>query len=283
MSRWKCCNNLSANTAQEKGERRKRTSHQAWTGTYTLSRSSATLAIGPSHKSFISHRLMFRSLEDLRLKAGTVCDDNGLSSHEQCLQRGYYNVSTCSQRTWTSMARQRQLTPSTTGSWVDATRCRPLSPLPSHTVPALRHRFSSSRCIRYNLKFSGDFIFVTFAKIYPIILNHTNIHNQLPFVKLKTRNTLPNCNLRNIHPVKIRDYTVAAHLWLVHKVMGDKGFGLGLIARVAEAPWKSVGHGFKLGCWSFFSCRLSPEQCLQRDYYNMWIMHACEYTNYVIW
>ena len=44
---------------------------------------------------------------------------------------------------------------------------------------------------------------------------------------------------------------------------------LGPIARVAEALRKSVGPGFELGRWSFFSCRFSPEQCLQRDYYNL--------------
>ena len=46
-----------------------------------------------------------------------------------------------------------------------------------------------------------------------------------------------------------------------------KDLQLGPIARVAEAPGKSVGPGFELGCWSFFSCRLPLEQCLQRSLY----------------
>ena len=71
---------------------------------------------------------------------------------EQCLHINLYNVSTCLQRTCTSMARHRQLTPSTTGSRVHATCCCPLSPLPSHTVPALRHRSSSGRCIAAYLR-----------------------------------------------------------------------------------------------------------------------------------
>ena len=41
------------------------------------------------------------------------------------------------------------------------------------------------------------------------------------------------------------------------------------MARVAEAPRKSVGPGFELGRWSFFSCRLSLEQCLQRSLYKV--------------
>ena len=40
------------------------------------------------------------------------------------------------------------------------------------------------------------------------------------------------------------------------------------MARVAEAPRKSVGPGFELGRWSFSSCHLSLEQCLQRSLYN---------------
>ena len=50
------------------------------------------------------------------------------------------------------MARRRQLTPSTTGSRVDTTLCCPLSPLPSHTVPALRRRSWSVRCIAAHLQ-----------------------------------------------------------------------------------------------------------------------------------
>ena len=58
-----------------------------------------------------------------------------------------------------------------------------------------------------------------------ILLNHSSIHNQLPFAKLKTRNTLPNGNSQNIHPVKIRDYTVRqrsknGHAWL-HNCKND--------------------------------------------------------------
>ena len=68
-------------------------------------------------------------------------------SPEQCLRRGYYNISTCWQRAWTSMSRKRQLTPSSTGSRVHATCCCPLSPLPSHTAPALRRRSSSGCCL----------------------------------------------------------------------------------------------------------------------------------------
>ena len=155
MSRWKRCNNPSANNAQEKGDRRKRTSDLAWTQdlhsfaelqphelSVPVTNPSSPIALCSGRRC----AAIQWPLEDLRLKAGTVCDSNGLISPEQCLQRGYYNVSTCSQRTWTSMARQRQLTPSTTGSWVHATRCRPLSPLPSHTVPASRRRSSSGHC-----------------------------------------------------------------------------------------------------------------------------------------
>ena len=44
------------------------------------------------------------------------------------------------------------VTPSTTGSWVHATCCHPLSPLPPHTVPASRCRSSSSCCIAAHLR-----------------------------------------------------------------------------------------------------------------------------------
>ena len=49
-------------------------------------------------------------------------------------------------------AERDSLTPSTTGSRVHATRCCPLSPLPSHTVPGLRRRSSSGRCIAAHLR-----------------------------------------------------------------------------------------------------------------------------------
>ena len=39
---------------------------------------------------------------------------------------------------------------------------------------------------------------------------------------------------------------------------------------MAEALQKSVGRGFNLGRWSFFSCRLPSEQCFQRSTYNVY-------------
>ena len=56
------------------------------------------------------------------------------------------------------------------------------------------------------------------------------------------------------------------HSFAVHKAIGDEGVATGTMARVAEAPRKSVGPGFELDRWSFFSCRLFPEQCLWRGY-----------------
>ena len=106
------------------------------------------------------------------------------------------------------MARQRQLTPSTTGLRVHATRCRPLSSLSSHTVPTLRCRSSSGHCL-------------------------------------------------------------AAHLRPVHKAMRDEGFATGTDSSCGWSSAMSVGPGFELGRWSFFSCHFSPEQCLQRSYYNV--------------
>ena len=65
---------------------------------------------------------------------------------KRLLQRFYI------QRTWTSMARKTQLTPSTTSSQVHATCCCPLSPLPSHTVPPSRRGSSNGRCIAAHLQ-----------------------------------------------------------------------------------------------------------------------------------
>ena len=54
-----------------------------------------------------------------------------------------------------------------------------------------------------------------------------------------------------------------------------KDLQLGPMACVAEAPRQSVGHGFELGRWSLFSCRLSLEQCLHRSFYNKYyILHT---------
>ena len=41
--------------------------------------------------------------------------------------------------------------------------------------------------------------------------------------------------------------------------MGGEGFATRTDSRVAEALQKSVGPGFELGRWSFFSCHLVPE------------------------
>ena len=60
-----------------------------------------------------------------------------------------------------------------------------------------------------------------------------------------TKICVSRCNIVN------RGY-IAAHLRPAHKAMGDTG----PIAHVAEALRKSVGPGFELGHWSFFSCCL---------------------------
>ena len=88
---WYCynCDNPFTSTAQEKKDQ--------WPSLNPRPTlfwgASATQATGPSCKSFISHCLMYQGLSSVA----------GPFSPEQCLQRGYHNVSTCSQRTWTSI------------------------------------------------------------------------------------------------------------------------------------------------------------------------------------
>ena len=74
------CNSLFTNTAQEKGNRRKRTSNRARTPDLQYFVES----VGPG---FELGRWTFFS----------CC-----LSPEQCLRRGYYNISTCSQKIWTN-------------------------------------------------------------------------------------------------------------------------------------------------------------------------------------
>ena len=58
---------------------------------------------------------------------------------------------------------------------------------------------------------------------------------------------------------------------------GTKYLRLGPMARVAEAPRKSVGPRFELGRWSFFFCRLSLEQCLQKGLYKVAVVVVLKY------
>ena len=94
------CNNFSANTAQEEGDRRKRTSDLARTRDLNAfaelqPRASATsfsheLSVSVTNPLFpialctgCRCAAIQRPLEDLRLEAGTVCDGNGLSGRQR--------------------------------------------------------------------------------------------------------------------------------------------------------------------------------------------------------
>ena len=61
VSRRKRCKDLSANTAQEKGDRRKGPATELEPGTYTLSRSFSHTSYRSQPQSFVFHRLMYRS------------------------------------------------------------------------------------------------------------------------------------------------------------------------------------------------------------------------------
>ena len=61
---------------------------------------------------------------------------------------------------------------------------------------------------------------------------------------------------------------IAAHLRLVHKAMGEEGFVTGIDSSWLK-PEKECSPGFELGRWSFLSCCLPPDQCLQRSLYSI--------------
>ena len=86
------CNNLFANTAQKKGDRRKRTSDRARIrdlhsfAELQLHELSIPVANPSSPIALCTGRrcaAIQRPLEDLCLEAGTVCDGNGLSGRQR--------------------------------------------------------------------------------------------------------------------------------------------------------------------------------------------------------
>ena len=74
--------------------------------------------------------------------------------------------------------------------------------------------------------------------------------------------------IRELSEANVKDMTLYTYDRYIRR-WETKDLWLGPMAHVAEAPRKSVGPGFELGRWSFFSCRLPLEQCLQRSLYNV--------------
>ena len=90
------CKDFSANTAQEKGDRRKRTSDRARTRdlhsfaelqphepSVPAANPSSPIALCTGRRC----AAIQRPLEDLRLEAGTVCDGNGLYGYTKSLKK----------------------------------------------------------------------------------------------------------------------------------------------------------------------------------------------------
>ena len=77
---------------------------------------------------------------------------------------------------------------------------------------------------------------------------------------------LSDCSVQCAIGTKIPEMTVLVPVTNPSSPWETKDLQLGPIAYLTEAPQKSVVPEFELGHWFFFSCHLSPEQCLWRGF-----------------